>query len=69
LSKFFAEKLVITTLVQGILEGAKMKSTGNSESDNGSKGSGDAIVPPKTRIESPTASFVATRSVFHKWMQ
>jgi hypothetical protein len=70
LSKMFAEKLVITTLVQGMLEGAKMKAGGDGGGGGGNDGGSAAstIQPPKTRIESPTANFVATRSVFHKWM-
>jgi len=65
LSKIFAEKLVVTTFVQGVLDGAKMKATAET---NDSNESSDGVVPPKTRIESPTASFVTTMSVFHKWM-
>ena len=65
LSKVFAEKLVVTTFVRGMLDGEKLKAAAETRDTNEV---GDAAVPPKTRIESPTASFVATRSVFHKWM-
>lgn len=74
LSKIFAEKLVVTSFVQGMLAGAKSLAVGveaeasSTTSMGMTSANNDTVVPPQTRIKSPTADFVTMRSVFHKWM-